>query len=476
MYYQNKPQFPKDFLWGASSAAWQIEGAAEEEGKSLSIIDLNSRKKAPYADSSVASDLYHHYKEDVALMKEMGFKSYRFSMAWPRIFPNGTGEPNPAGVRFYHALLDELLAAGINPIVTLYHYDLPVCLQERYGGWANRQIIEDFDRYVRFCFREYGDKVKYWLSINEQNMQIFYGHWLGLSTGVSDWEREKWNINHYMNLAHAKACIACHELVPDGKIGPVPGMVPIYPLNCDPKNMIAAMNAELFTEKLWTDTYAHGKYPPLFLRYLRDEGITLDMQPGDEELMAAGKIDYFGINCYRSNTAMDCPPEEQAQEIVLNKSGVKGNFTYPKFPGKFQLCANPYVETTDWDWEIDPVALRYLCRMMFDLYQLPMIITENGFGAHDKLTADEKVHDDYRIAFLRENIRQIGLALEDGVPVLGYNLWSYCDLLSTGNGMAKRYGLVYINTTDEDVLDLRRIRKDSFFWYQSVIKTNGGAL
>ncbi len=472
MYYNHPPKFPEGFLWGASSAAWQVEGATKEDGRAVSVIDLNSQTKKPFADNSVAADHYHHYKEDVALMAECGFTSYRFSLAWPRIIPTADGKVNEKGIAFYNALIDELVAHGITPIVTLYHYDLPVWVDEL-GGWKNRDTIGYFEHYCRTCFAAFGDRVKYWLSINEQNMQIVYGDWLGVSKGCEDWFRDKWKINHIMNLCHAKAVLACHELVEGGKIGPVPGMVPIYPETCNPQDQIAAMNMEEFTEKIWNDTYVFGTYSNFVRRYWTENDIDPDIRPGDMELIAKAKIDFFGINCYRSNVAKDCPPDTAFTELQLNKDGVKGGFVYPQYPGLYAQAANPYVKTTDWDWEIDPVAMRYLLRYMWDHYHLPMVITENGFGAHEDLGADGKIHDQARIDFLRDHIYQIGLAIEDGAEVFGYNPWSFTDLLSTGNGMAKRYGLVFINTTDDDVRDLRRIKKDSFSWYSRLIKSNG---
>lgn len=473
MYYKNNPTFPQGFMWGASSSAWQVEGAVAEGGRTPAIIDINSQKKKPYADNSVAADHYHHYKEDVALMAEAGFTSYRFSISWSRIIPASDGEINPEGVEFYNRLINELVSNGITPIATLYHYDMPVWVDEVLGGWRSREIIDAFDHYVRTCLTAFGDRVKYWLSINEQNMQIVYGSWLGIDKGCSNWEHEKWTINHIMNLCHAKAVIACHEIVEGGKIGPVPGYVPIYPNSANPLDQIAAMNAEELTEKMWNDCYVYGEYNGFIRRYWKENNIKVDIRPGDMELMKSAKIDFFALNCYRSNVAKDCSPDDEFVELELNKSGEKGNFVYPKYPGLYQLTFNPYVETTDWDWEIDPVAMRYMLRYVWNHYQLPMMITENGFGAHEEIGDDGKVHDPKRIEFLRNQIYNIGLAIMDGCDVISYNLWSFTDLLSTGNGMAKRYGLVYINTTDEELLDLRRIPKDSFHWYSKLIKSNG---
>ena len=473
MYYKQEPRFPKGFMWGASSAAWQVEGGVDEGGRTPAIIDLNSKKKKPYADNSIAADHYHHVKEDVALMAECGFSSYRFSLSWSRIIPNADRRVNPEGIAFYNELINELVSHQITPIVTLYHYDMPCWVDEKYGGWLDRRMIDEFEYYCKVCYKEFGDRVKFWLSINEQNMQIVYGDWLGVSKGCTNWFKEKWKINHIMNMCHAKAVIACHAMVEGGKIGPVPGYVPIYPQTCKPEDQIAAMNAEELTEKVWNDFYAFRKYNGFIKRYWKEHDIDPEIQEGDMEIIANAKIDFFALNCYRSNVAKDAKPEDNFTELQLNKSGNKGEFIYPVYPGEYALAPNPYVNTTDWDWEIDPIAMRYMLRYVHDHYQLPMMITENGFGAHEMVASDGHVHDPERIAFLRDQIYQVALAIEDGCEVLAYNPWSFTDLLSTGNGMAKRYGLVYVNTTDEDVLDLKRIKKDSFYWYSNLIKSNG---
>lgn len=473
-----KGLFPDGFLWGASSSAWQVEGGIDAGGRTPAIIDLNSRKKAPFADNTHAADHYRRFREDVELMRSCGFSSYRFSIAWSRIVPNADGKPNPEGIKFYDDLINCLIDAKITPIVTLYHYDMPVWVRETLGGWRSRNIIPAFESYVRICFEHFGDRVKYWLSINEQNMQIVYGDWLGVSDGCMDWFREKWDVNHIMNICHAKAVVACHERVRDGMIGPVPGYVPIYPETCSPDDQIAAMNAEELTQKLWNDTYFYGDYSGFLRAYWEKNGITPDIRPGDISLFKSAKIDYFGFNCYRSNVARHSPEGSEERGLSLNKDGKKGGLIFPNYPGLYELCQNPHVETNDWDWEIDPVAMRYSLRYLWDHYRLPIMITENGFGAHESPDADGKIHDSYRIDFLRDQIEQVGLAIADGVDVLGYNPWSFTDLLSTGNGMAKRYGLVYVDATDEQLSSgrlpsFRRIPKDSFYWYSDLIKTNG---
>ena len=473
MIHKENPVFPRNFFWGASSAAWQVEGAVNEDGRTPAVIDLNSQTKKPFADNSIASDHYHHYKEDVALMKEAGFTSYRFSIAWPRIYPDNSGVPNQKGIDFYNYLIDELKANGIEPIVTLYHYDMPVWVDKEYNGWYGRGIVDAFDQYVRTCFKEFGDRVKYWLSINEQNMQIVYGEWLGVCKNKDTWFTDQWKVNHIMNLCHAKAVIACHELVPDGKIGPVPGMVPIYSNTGNPMDQIARLNAEEFTEKIWNDFYVHQKYSNFIINYWKENNIDPDIRPEDQELFNQAKIDYFGVNCYRSNTAAEAKVDEKPQAYELNKLGIKGNLKFPVVPGEYKLVYNDYVQYTDWDWEIDPVAMRYVLRDMWNLYHLPMVITENGYGAHEDVDENGEVNDVERIEFLKNQIYQVGLAIQDGVQVIGYNPWSFTDLLSTGNGMAKRYGLVFINRTDDDLRDLSRIKKASFYWYSKLIKSNG---
>ena len=472
MKHNSNPVFPEGFLWGASSAAWQCEGATLEGGRTQAIIDLNSQTKKPYTDNSVACDHYHHYKEDVALMKECGFTSYRFSLSWSRIIPAADRKVNPEGIAFYNNLINELKDAGIEPIITLYHYDMPCWVDEKFGGWHNRAIIDEFEYYCRVCFENFGDRVKYWLSINEQNMQIIYGDWLGVSKGCTNWFEEKWQVNHIMNLCHARAVLACHELVEGGKIGPVPGYVPIYPATGKPEDQIGAMNAEELTQKIWDDLYVYREYSTFVKNYWKENNIDPQIQEGDMELIAQAKIDFIAVNCYRSDMGK-APDNSYKQEIGLNKTGIKGDFVYPNFPGEYALDRNPYVEVTDWDWHIDPVSMRYSLRYLWDHYHLPMVITEAGYGAHEKLGEDGKIHDDYRIKYLREYAYNIGLAIQDGVEVFGFNFWSFTDLLSTGNGMANLYGIVLVYTTFEVQGVLKRYKKDSFEWYSKLIKSNG---
>ena len=335
MYYKENPKFPEGFMWGASSAAWQVEGGVADGGRTPAMIDLNSKKKKPYADDSICADHYHRYKEDVALMAECGFSSYRFSISWSRIIPHSDGKVNPEGIAFYNDLINELVKNGITPIITLYHYDLPVWVFEELGGWKSRKTIDAFDHYVRTCFENFGDRVKYWLSINEQNMQIVYGHWLGTDAGCTDWEKEQWDINHIMNLCHAKAVIACHEMVEGGKIGPVPGYVPIYPKTCNPADQIAAMNAEELTEKIWNDTYVYGEYSNFVKRYWKEKDIHPDIRPEDLELMKKAKIDFIAVNCYRSNTG------HRETGIRIEQIRQQGRHSVPELPRRICSLRKP---------------------------------------------------------------------------------------------------------------------------------------
>ena len=477
--------FPENFLWGASSSAYQVEGAALTDGKKASqqdIINADSYKRFGFATAEVASDQYHHFREDVALMKEMGFRCYRFSIAWSRVLPDGVGEPNPQGVQYYHDLIDELRANGIEPIVTMYHYDCPWALVEKYGGWLDRQIVEDFTCYARFIIREYGSKVKIWTTINEQSIIVQY--WTQkcyipeeLSDGRHD--QLRYQINHHMNLCHAIACNLVHEMVEGGIVGSAIGYSCIYPLTGKPEDVMAMANAQALRNDYYTDIYFKGMYNEPALRYLQRHGLAPVIEAGDMKLIRSHTSDFLALNYYASECAKACPDDGKTaiRWSGVNRSGVKGEIDgFETHPGFYQMCRNPLLDTTDWDWAIDPTGLEYLLRDLYNRYGKPLMITENGLGAYDTLTEDGKIHDDYRISYLRDHIAALGRAIDYGVEVLAYCPWSYCDLLSTSNGMKKRYGLVYIDRTDDDPRECRRIRKDSFYWYQKVLATNGAKL
>ncbi|MED1471627.1 glycoside hydrolase family 1 protein [Bacillus salipaludis] len=471
MNYKKDYSFPEGFLWSAATAAYQFEGAYLEDGKTMSIVDKNINPS--FANTSVASDHYHRFKEDVALMKELGLKAYRFSISWPRVLPKGRGEVNQKGLQFYQNLVAELKANGIEPLATIYHFDLPACLQKEYGGWSSRQIIDDFAYFCKVLFEHLGDQVKFWFTINEQSNMFLLPYLMEFDDQIPI-EKQKYEMNHIMTLAHAKAITLCREMVPDSKIGPAIGLSPNYPESCRPEDIQAAREADDFRNYLFTDLYVHGRYRENIWRYMKERGITPTIEEGDMELLKSAKPDFLGINYYQSRVVKYASESTIVRDMKVNADGRKGEAEFEVVPGVYEGCNNPYLEKTDWDWEIDAIGLRTLLNELNDRYRLPIIITENGMGAVDKVTADGKVHDDYRIDYLAKHLEQCHLAIGDGVQLFGYCPWSFMDLLSTTSGFRKRYGFVYINRTDDDLKDLRRIRKDSFYWYQGVIRTNGG--
>lgn len=475
--------FPEGFLWGAATSAYQVEGAAYEDGKKASqqdIINKESYNLRGFATADIASDHYHHYKEDVALMKEMGFNTYRFSIAWSRVFPDGVGEVNEKGIQFYRDLIDELLANDIEPIITLYHYDLPWALVEKYNGWLNRQVVADFEYYARYIINEFKDKVKYWTTINEQSIIVQY--WTQKCYIPEDMRNNnqlRYQINHHMNLAHAIACKLVHEIVPNGLVGAAIGYSPIYPLTSKPEDVMAAQNAHDLRNGFYLDIYFKGFYTKSAMIYLENHGLAPIIEEGDMEIIKEGYSDFLALNYYASECAKACP-EDAGKEIRysgVNLSGKKGEMSgFETHPGFYEMCKNPNLDTTDWDWAIDATGLEYIFRDIYMRYNKPLMVTENGLGAFDTLSEDGKIHDDYRIDYLRNHIKAMKKAIDYGVEVLAYCPWSALDLLSTSNGVKKRYGFIYVDRSDDDPKECARLKKDSFYWYQKVIKSNGEEL
>lgn len=467
MKYRTLKPFPKDFLWGASTSAYQVEGANHEDGKGPSVQDI---KKVPEGTSElgVCADQYHRYKEDIALMAEMGFKVYRFSIAWTRILPAGTGEVNPKGVGYYNNVINECLKYNIEPLVTMYHFDLPAVLAEK-GGWSNRDCVDAFVEFARVLFENYGDRVKYWLTINEQNMMTLVGAAIGTST-IKDSAnplKELYQQNHYMLLAQAKVMKLCHEMLPDAKIGPAPNIALVYPKSCKPADVLAAQDFNAIRNWLYLDMAANGYYNPIVWAYLEDNDAAPEIADGDMEIMRAAKPDFLAFNYYNTQTVEADDSAEAADNAKADQqSGMR-------LAGAFRPARNEYTPKTEFGWEIDPEGFRATLREVYSRYHLPILITENGLGAYDKLEADGTVHDPYRIKYLRDHIEQMRLAITDGVEMIGYCPWSAVDLISTHEGMKKRYGFIYVNRDEFDLKDLKRYRKDSFYWYKKVIASNG---
>lgn len=478
MFHKDIRSFPQGFLWGAASAAYQVEGAFDADGKGSSIWDVFSKipgKTFKGSNGDVAADHYHRFEEDVALMAELGMTAYRFSVAWSRIYPDGRGEVNEAGIAFYDRLINALKAAGIEPVLTLYHWDLPQALQEAYGGWESREVIADFDRYCRTLFERFGDRVKYWCSLNEMNVDMSRAFLLGLHPPGGRDEKRFYEAVHVSLLANATAMRSFHQMVPNGKIGPVFPYCPCYPISSRPEDILAFENAEEFLQHWWLDPYIRGRYPEAAFRWLSAEGLAPTVEDGDFELLASAKPDFLGVNYYFSVCYADNGPDGVGI-ADFNTTGKKGTTPTTGVPGLYKTAPNPHVETSNWDWAIDPVGLRIVLRRLNSRYGLPMMITENGLGEFDEVTEDGKVHDQYRIDYLRSHIEQCRLAINDGVDLIGYCAWSFTDVLSWLNGYQKRYGFIYINRDETDLRDLARIRKDSFCWYQKVIASNGAEL
>ena len=464
--------FPKNFLWGASSSAFQIEGAWDEDAKGMTVADYNSfQRSAIQADSKVASDFYHHWKEDIALMKELGMQIYRFSLSWARMIPDGDGAVNPAGIAFYRQVIDELLDNGIQPVVTLYHFDLPYALVEKYNGWEDRRCVRAFERYARLCFETFGDKVKYWQAINEQNLMIRVNERMNIRE-TDAWKADKIRaqMDYHMFLAHALAVSACHEMVKGGNIGPAVSASCTYPLTNKPQDIWAARMNDCMKAVYCLDMHYYGEYPGYYMRYLKERGIVPAMREADQEILKAGRMDYIALNYYRTLCASFLPadPGHPAGMRVFRTNEVDFD--------QYGCCRdekNENLKASEYGAQIDPMGLRLVLNDYYSRYRLPMMITENGLGSPDVLTGDGKVHDSYRIDYLREHLNACAEALEDGVELIGYSPWSFLDLLSSHQGFRKRYGLVYVNREDMDLKDMKRIKKDSFYWYQKVIRTNG---
>lgn len=479
MLHEKLKSFPADFLWGAASAAYQVEGAWNVDGKGMSNWDKFVRipgKTFKGTTGDVAVDHYHRYKEDIALMAEMGMKTYRFSISWSRIFPNGKGEINQKGIDFYNHVIDELLKYDIVPIVTIYHWDLPQALQDEYSGWESRQIIEDFTNYSMTLFKAFGDRVKCWVSLNEQNVFTRLGYQTAMHPpGVKD-DKLFYQVNHHANLANAAAIKAFREYVPDGKIGPSFAYSPAYAKTAKPEDVLAAENAEELNSHWWMDVYAWGEYPKAMWNDLDRKGIAPVVEEGDFALLKEGKPDFMGVNYYQTTTYEKNELDGVTLDGHFNTTGKKGTMEDTGIPGLFKTVENEYLERTNWDWNIDPQGLRIALRRITNRYKLPILISENGLGEYDKLEEDGTINDDYRIDYIRSHIKAIQEAITDGADVIGYCVWSFTDLLSWLNGFQKRYGFVYVNQHEEGEHDLRRIKKKSFYWYKKVIETNGEEL
>lgn len=468
-------RFPNNFLWGASSSAFQIEGGYDEDGKGLSVADINSfRRSHIQADTKIASDFYHHWKEDIDLMKELGLQIYRFSIAWTRIIPDGDGKINKKGLEFYDRVINYLLSCDIQPIVTLYHFDLPYALVEKYNGWQSRDCIYAFERYARICFEHFGDRVKYWQVINEQNLMIRVNERMNIDE-KDPWEADKIRaqMDYHMFLGHALAVNACHEIVKNGKIGPAVSSTCTYPLTNKPEDVWSAKMNDWFKTNYCLEMHINGEYPGYYMRYLKERDIVPKMEAADKELLQSAKIDYIALNYYRTLCTRYLPATDLHHKGERVFRGNEVDFD------QYGYCRderNMNLKSSEYGAQIDPMGLRIVLNDYYQKYHLPLLITENGLGMADQQTEDGKIHDDYRIDYIKAHLQACADAIEDGVELMGYSPWSVMDILSSHQGFKKRYGFIYVDRTDMDVKNLKRIKKDSFFWYQNIIKTHGEGL
>ena len=475
--------FKKDFLWGGAVAANQFEGAWDADGKGASVSDMctNGTHTVPKRITTViepdtlypsheAIDFYHHYKEDIALFAEMGFKTFRLSIAWTRIFPTGMEtEPNEAGLKFYDSVFDECKKHGIEPLVTISHYEMPYALIEKYNGWYGRECIELFVRYCEVIFERYQGKVKYWLTFNEINSGTMpMGNILSLGTvkgysgsimDVPDDPKIRFQALHHQFVASAKAVKLAHEKYPEYKMGNMICFITKYPYTCNPDDVIMTQKEMQITNWFCSDIQVRGYYPAYAERYFEENGIVIKKEPGDDEILREGTVDYYTFSYYMSTcTGKTSDGAQIAGNLV---GGLK----------------NPYLEASDWGWQIDPKGLRYTLNEIYDRYQIPLMVVENGLGAYDKIEEDGRINDDYRIDYLRKHIEQMREAAADGVDLMGYTPWGCIDLVSASTGeMAKRYGFIYVEKYDDGTGNLARRRKKSFEWYKQVIASNGTQL
>ena len=477
-------RLPEGFLWGGAVAAHQFEGGWNEGGKGPSVVDVmtagangvarritDTVEEGEFYPNHEAIDFYHHYKEDIALFAEMGLKCFRTSIGWTRIFQNGDEEePNEEGLQFYDDVFDELLKYGIEPVITLSHFEMPLHLAREYGGFYNRKVVDYFVKFAEVCFRRYKDKVKYWITFNEINNQMDTNNpiFLWTNSGVrlkeGDNPREvMFQTGHHELLANALAVKKCHEICPDAKIGCMIGCVPIYPYSCNPDDIMAAEEA-MHQRFFFPDVFMRGHYPSYAKKEFEREGYHIVMEEGDDKILEEGTADFLALSYYMS-TVVKADVKNENLEGVVNG-------------GLPNSVDNPYVKASDWGWQIDPEGLRYSLNILAERYEKPLFVVENGFGAVDQIEEDGTIDDQPRIDYLKSHIEAVKKAvLHDGVDLMGYTPWGIIDLVSFTTGeMKKRYGMIYVDRDNEGNGTMERKKKKSFDWFKKVIASDGEEL
>ena len=472
--------FRKDFLWGGATAANQYEGAWDEGGKGDSVPDhctVGSASSPKWVTEEIrpdvlypsheAADFYHHYKVDIALAAQMGFRVFRLSINWTRIFPTGLEEePNEEGLLFYENVFAELHRYGIEPLVTLSHYELPYTLVRRYNGWAGRETIDCFVRYSRAVLDRFHGSVRYWLTFNEINsgtmpmgtvmsLGIIRGYTGPVPDAPAD-PQTRFQALHHQFIASALTVRYAHEHYPELKIGDMNLFSAMYPLTCRPADVLACQRRNQMTNWFCSDIQVRGSYPYYAERYFEENNIRIRKEPEDDRILREGTVDFYTFSYYMSS----CVSANEHKEMA-GGNGIGGE-------------KNPYLQASDWGWQIDPDGLHYSLNEIYGRYRIPLMVVENGLGAYDKKEPDGSVHDGYRIDYMRSHIAAMKEAVRDGVDLMGYTPWGWIDVVSASTGeMAKRYGFVFVDKYDDGTGTLARSPKDSFYWYQKVIRTNG---
>ncbi|MBO0412366.1 family 1 glycosylhydrolase [Enterococcus hulanensis] len=480
--------FPKNFLWGGATASAQYEGGFNQGGRGKSQLDfidfvpnVNRENSIGTDDMSLerflkireneadynlpyrrGADFYNHYKEDIALFAEMGFKTYRMSISWCRIFPTGEEkEPNQEGLQFYHNVFDELHKYGIEPLVTMIHYENPLPLTEKYNGWEDKRLIDLFVKYSKVLIDEYKDKVKYWITFNEINATLstpYVGAGIFVEKSKKNHLSVCYQALHHQLIASALTVEYAHRVAPQCMIGCMIARLECYAETCSPADVEATMIEDQINLSFF-DVMARGYYPKSMLNYFRDNDISFDYVENYQEILKNNTVDFLAFSYYMTYVVSADP----------SKAENPGNLV--------KSLVNPYIEVSEWGWGIDPTGLRVTLNKIYDKYRLPMFIVENGLGAVDTLETDGTVHDDYRINYLREHVKAMDKALDDGVELLGYTTWGCIDICSASFAdMTKRYGFIYVDADDYGKGTYDRYRKDSFYWYKKVIASNGESI
>jgi len=472
--------FKEAFLWGGATAANQVEGAYLEDGKGLSVSDIVTvgshtspriisleQEEEYYYPSRNAVDFYHHYKEDIALFAEMGFKAYRMSISWARIFPNGDDDTsNEKGLPFYKDVFSELKKYNIEPVVTISHSDIPLAIGTKYGGWSNKKVIDLYVKYAETLFRTFKEEVRYWIPFNEINDMFFPLSALGQGaiidketkyfTNQKDDENKRINALNNMMIASAKAVIIGRKINPDFHFGTMICHITRYPRTCHPDDVLLTLKNDLYFNGTCADVMLKGAYPFYAIKEFEKKGIQLELGEEEKRILEEGVCDYYTFSYYQSISESTLEFNDETSGNIMG--GIK----------------NPYLTETQWNWPIDPIGLRYTLLKVYDRYHVPVMITENGIGCVDELEADGCIHDPYRIDYLRDHLIEMNKAVDDGVELIGYMAWGCIDLVSVSTGeMKKRYGFIYVDVDDNGNGTYKRYKKDSFYWYKKVIEANG---